>query len=233
MDADLLRAREQERRRLACDLHDECGQHLTALRLCLDAVRTGAASPARGDHLDRAIALAAALDDSLEAVARGLRPPVLDAGPGAAIAGFARRWSTRARVPVDVVGADTWRHGLPDDAAVHLYRTVQEGLHNVARHAAATRVVIRLARTATEASLAIADDGVGFSVAAVAARRRDGGFGLVSLHERAEALHGRLEIVSAPGCGTTLSLWVPLLPAASARVRSSRPVRRASPAVPA
>jgi signal transduction histidine kinase len=234
IDADLvLRAREQERRRLACDLHDDCGQHLTALRLCLDALRTGATGTAHADHLDRAIAIAAALDDSLEAVAQGLRPPVLDAGAGEAIAAFARRWSARAGVRVDVLGVETWGHGIPDEIAVHLYRTVQGGLQNIARHAAATHVVIRLARTASEVSLALADDGVGFVVAASVARRRAGGFGLVSLHERAEAMRGRLEMMSAPGRGTTLLLWVPLVAARSASDRSSRPARRASPAAPA
>jgi two-component system sensor histidine kinase UhpB len=233
-DADVvLHAREQERRRLACDLHDDCGQHLTALRLCLEVLRTAGTGAAFADQLDRAIGLAAALDDSLDAVAHRLRPPVLDSGLGEAIAAFARRWAVRAGVPVEVIGAATWRDGVADDVAVHLYRAVQEGLHNIARHAAATRVVIRLARTASELSLTICDDGVGFSVAAAAARRRTGGFGLVSLHERAEAMRGRFEVASIPGRGTTLSLWVPLGRPEAASARSSRPVRRASPAVPA
>jgi signal transduction histidine kinase len=234
IDADLvLRAREQERRRLACDLHDDCGQHLTALRLCLDGLRTGGTGPAFADQLDRAIGLAAALDDSLDAVAHRLRPPLLDAGLGEAIAAFARRWAVRARVPVELIGAGAWRHDVAEEVAVHLYRTVQEGLHNIARHAVATRVVIRLARTASEMSLTICDDGRGFSVADAAARRRTGGFGLVSLHERAEAMRGRLEIASVRGRGTTLSLSVPLARSEVPIARSSRPARRASPAVPA
>jgi signal transduction histidine kinase len=226
-------AREQERRRLACDLHDDCGQHLTALRLHLDAWRASPPGAQHGDRLERAIALAAALDRSLDALAHGLRPPPLDLGPGQAVAAYARRWSARTGIAVDVRGAGAWDGGVPDEVAVQLYRTVQEGLNNVARHAAATRVVIRLARTASELSLTVVDDGVGFRNAAAAPRRGSGGFGLVSLQERAAWMRGTLEIVSAPGCGTTLSLCVPLDQPPAASGRRPRSARRACLPAPA
>jgi signal transduction histidine kinase len=226
------RAREQERRRLACDLHDECGQHLTALRLHLDVLRAHAAGCALTDQLDRALGIAAALDESLEAVARDLRPPPLDAGLGHAVATLARRWSARAGVAVDVRGAEAWNREIDDDVAIHLYRTVQEALHNVAKHARATQVVIRLGGAPAELSLTLVDDGVGFSGAAAVARRRAGGFGLISLRERATALHGRLEIASVSGRGTTVSLVVPLA-AENVTGRSPALARPAYPPAPA
>ena len=201
---------ELERCRLARDLHDECGQHVTALRLHVELLRERAAGTLVQGDLERLQGLTIALERSLDAVASWLRPPSLDGGLGAALASLAAGWTMTGGVPVDTSGLEDDSTPLPDDLAVQLYRIAQEALHNVFKHAKASSVRLRLLRQPALLCLAIEDDGVGFTEAQVVGRRRAGGYGHASLRQRAASLGGTLQIRSAPGRGTALTLTVPV-----------------------
>jgi len=138
-----------------------------------------------------------------------LRPPMLDTlGLSAALRALVEEWSADHGVAVNLeVPPDAGMRQLPEDVAVNLYRVVQEALSNVARHAAARRVTVRLAGEDAGLVLMIGDDGRGFRVPDdlhdLTAR---GHFGLAGMAERAALIGGRWTVESAPGQGTTLRL---------------------------
>jgi PAS domain S-box-containing protein len=202
----LLEAEEGERRRLARDLHDETGQHLTALGLGLQALSNIA--PA-GSEVDRRAAdlreLANAMGQQLHAVAVRLRPKSLDDfGLEAALGGYAEEWFRKTGIPVDVhARADAER--LPSVMESGLYRVVQEALTNVSRHSKATRVSVVVERRDGHVVAIVEDDGQGFDPDG-----HVGGFGLLGMRERVALLGGTVEIESAPGAGTTIFARIPV-----------------------
>jgi signal transduction histidine kinase len=143
----------------------------------------------------------------LRQVCAALRPPMLDAlGLGAALRALAEDWSAQCGVPVhfDLPPNATLR-SLPGEVAVNLYRVVQEALANVARHAAAQRVSIRLAWEGTRLVLTVQDDGQGFVVPAdFHSLTAQGHFGLVGMQERVDLIGGTWMVESTPGQGTTV-----------------------------
>lgn len=199
----LSTAQEEERQRLARDLHDTVGQTLTGLALA-----------AAAGQLEQVRRLADELSRELHDVAVRLRPTALDdLGLAAAARELVAEWSARAKVPVDfqAVGAEALR--LPREIETALYRVVQEALTNVARYAGATRVSVVVGRREEEAVAVIEDDGFGFDPEAVPRTPvpgRRGGLGLVGMRERVELLGGALEVDSAPGAGTTVIARIPL-----------------------
>lgn len=218
----LLRSREEERARLARDLHDGPIQALVGLNLALGLLRdTWDDAPARpGDPVEALGAMRSevrGLLSELRQVCAELRPPMLDTlGLEAAVRALAQDWSAQHGVAVQLeFPAEASLRSLPEEVTVNLYRVVQEALSNVARHAAARQVTIRLARQNPGLVLTVRDDGRGFCVPAdlhhaqysgPAAR---GHFGLVGLAERAELIGGRWTVESAPGRGTLLRLAWP------------------------
>jgi len=210
----LIASREEERTQIARDLHGQIGGQVTALRAELEHLRDRLAPANAGEAaLARALELTRALGDKVDFLARELRPDLLDElGLPAAIARFAHEWSTHAGVAVDVVSPAA----LPDvarDVAVTFYRIAQESLSNIASHAHATRADVRLDVRSGLLELVVADDGIGFEPAANEAGR---GLGLLGMRERASLVGATLEVASAPGSGTRVSLRYPL-PAAPAR----------------
>jgi signal transduction histidine kinase len=205
----LLSAQEQERRRLARDLHDGVGQTLTALTLTLDAAESLLwAGPQRPpEHaraaIRRAQELAAAALEETRGVAFQLRPARLhETGLVAAIQELARMAGRR----VDVVAEPALiRLGLlAADAEVEAYRIVQEALGNALRHAAADRIAIEIGRAGERLVVRVVDDGVGFDPS------RAEGLGLPGMRERAAAIGAVLAVASRPGHGTTVTLSIPL-----------------------
>jgi two-component system sensor histidine kinase UhpB len=198
-----LHAQEEERARVARDLHDEVNQSLTGLLLRLEAARE-AAPPELEAELAETKALANQAMRELLSLARQLRPTALDdLGLAAAIAGLVERLGEgeiAGRVEADGDFSD-----LGDDAQLVVYRVAQEALSNAARHSGAGRVEVRLRRTdAGDVTLEVADDGRGFAF-----DESQRGLGIGGMRERALLIGADLTIESRPGHGTTVRLTVP------------------------
>ncbi len=203
-------AHEEERHRVSRELHDEAGQALAALKISLQLMRDDAAgtAPDLVAGLDDAVQLVESTRDQIRIIARDLRPPALDGlGLDVALESFCHDFARRTNLTIDYAGAD----GLSaaDAVEIALYRLLQEALSNVATHAAATKVVVRLRQADGVISLTISDDGIGFDPGAVSRRRPDAGIGLAGMRERIELLDGALSIESGPGRGTTIAAEVP------------------------
>ena len=199
---------EHERRRLAGEIHDGISQRIVSLFFHLSAAADAipAAPHIAAEQVARAQELAAAALDETRSAIAGLRPPVLDdLGLAASLESLAHSFPTLG-VYVEAAGLSMAEH---TETAV--YRTAQEALQNVAKHAAARSVQVRLYRQAGQTVLEVIDDGTGFD-AAGPARPGPTGFGLSGMRERAELLGGRLDLVTAPGRGTTVRLLIPFLP---------------------
>ena len=198
--------REEESARIAREIHDELGQALTALKFDVAALRAGA-EPAAGARLDR---MSAALDRTLAAMRRlcgELRPAMLDSlGLPAALEWQVREFEASTGVLVNL-RLPARESPCAGACATAVFRIFQEILTNVARHADATEVNVRLESTDGWLTLEAADNGRGFNPPADGAPPR--GLGLLGMRERALAAGGRLEIESRLGTGVTVTLRVP------------------------
>jgi signal transduction histidine kinase len=201
--ARIVTATDAERRRVERDLHDGAQQRLVSLSMELGRVRAAAARSADPELVGSLAALSAELEAAIEELrelARGILPPILtDAGLGPAVESLA----LRAPLPVDAEVAVPGR--LPPAIESTLYFVIAEGLANVARHAHATRVTIRIAGDEGRVLVEVADDGVG----GAAVTR---GSGIQGLIDRVGALGGTLRVDSRDGLGTTLRAEVPIPP---------------------
>ncbi|HWO62801.1 MAG TPA: sensor histidine kinase [Umezawaea sp.] len=199
-----------ERERMARELHDTLAQGLTGIVSQLRAAEHAGDDPAvwRG-HVATATELAReSLADARRSV-HALRPePLRTARLSEALAGVAERWSATHGIPVRVETTGTARP-IPPEAEVALLRIAQEALANVARHARATRVGVTLSHLEHETALDVRDDGTGFDPSAGDPPGEGGGFGLVAMRQRIEALSGTLLVESEPGAGTGISARVP------------------------
>jgi two-component system, NarL family, sensor kinase len=229
---------EQERRRLAGEIHDGISQRIVSLFFHLSAAADAIPDlpDIAAEQVARAQELAAAALDEARSAIAGLRPPVLDdLGLAASLESLGHSFPW---LKVEVQAADG---RLAEHVQTAVYRTAQEALQNAAKHADAQSVRVRLHQHKDRVVLEVSDDGSGFDVAAAAGAGPafpggsggpDGsggpgdpgptsgtggptGFGLPGMAERAELLGGALELVSAPGRGTTVRLVIPLEPPAA------------------
>jgi PAS domain S-box-containing protein len=205
--AEATRAREEEKSRVARELHDELAQQLTALKMDTIWLRDNAAgAPAAQSKITDMLAL---LDTSVAAtrrIAADLRPLVLDdLGLVPAVEWLVQNFTQRHGVPCTLDIDEDLELGEPH--ATGVFRIVQESLANVAKHAGASRVGVRVAREGAVLLLQVQDDGAGFDPAAP---RRPQSLGLAGLRERSQLLHGEVRIESAPGRGTRVEARVPL-----------------------
>ena len=202
-----LRAQEEERARVARDLHDEVNQSLTGLLLRLEAARE-AAPPALEEELAETKSLANQAMTELLSLARQLRPTALDdLGLVAATAGQVEQLA-RGEIKAEFE-ADGDFSDLSDDAQLVVYRVAQEALSNAARHGEAERIEVRLRRLDDGGvELTVLDDGRGFAFA-----ESERGLGIGGMRERALLVGGELTIESRPERGTTVRLAVPGEPA--------------------
>ena len=202
------RVQEDERRRLARDLHDGVGQNLTAIKHRLAAIASklpADAADARG-ALEATIALCGDTLEDTRQLSRLLRPPILDdLGLEAALRWLARTQGEASGLEISVdIGT---LPALDPDLQTLLFRVAQEALNNIAKHANAHSVLIRLVARGALLQLQIADDGQGFEPELA---QRAGGSGLGGMRERLRLYDGQLELHSAPGEGSRLRAVVPL-----------------------
>jgi two-component system sensor histidine kinase UhpB len=200
----VLRAQEEERRRLAYDLHDEVNQALTAILLRLQALSHDA-PPAMAEELSELKRLVNQAMSELLSLARQLRPSALDDhGLLPAIESHVRRFAQQTGIETDLETCGEAAR-LEPDQEIAVYRIAQEALTNVARHAEASHVAVALASNGDGIALTVRDDGRGFEPNGGGPR----GLGLDGMAERARLMGGELTIDSSPGGGTALQLRVP------------------------
>ena len=199
----VVRAQEEERRRLARDLHDEVNQSLTGILLRLEAL-SQSAPPALKAEIGDVKKLVNQAMGELVTLARQLRPSALDDhGLVSAIVSHTRRFEAQTGIPA-AVHVEGKPGSLESDEEIAIYRFVQEALSNVAQHASATRLDVELSANGHGLEVTVRDDGRGFDA------DHDGdGLGLGGMAERARLVGGRLEVSSEPGSGTALTLQVP------------------------
>jgi signal transduction histidine kinase len=204
----LVSSQEKERKALSRELHDEIGQLLTALRMELGSLERAHSSGAADfkTHLEQAKKLAESTLRTTRDIAMGLRPAMLDLlGLGPALEWQTREFSRRYDTPIQLAVDGDLKH-LSDRQRTYLYRIVQEGLTNCARHAKAKSIRVQLQEADGKLAVAIEDDGVGFT-------QEDGvayGLGLLGITERVRELCGQVSIDSAPGKGTRIAVVLPL-----------------------
>ncbi len=210
LSAGLVEAREEERRRIARELHDELGQELSALKMAIVQCARSHGLPEQDGGISTVSASLDGIMASVRRIAADLRPPMLDdLGLGDALEALVQAFSRRTGIPVRL-RVDALA-GSPDDKlAIALYRMVQEGLTNVARHSQATEARIDLHSAAGELMLRIQDNGVGLP--ADASLHGKGRFGLLGIQERAEALGGQLLLQSPGTAGTQILVRLPFQP---------------------
>ncbi len=199
-------AQEDERRRIARDMHDEFGEQLTALALRIGMLKEACA---RGDDLAGQVqaleTIARRLDHEVDQLVWELRPTALDdLGLRAALTNYVRDWSDRVGIPATFHTAGLLDERLAPEVETTLYRIAQEALNNTAKYSRAQRVDVILERRSDSVLLIVEDDGIGFEPDD--GRATGSGFGLEGMRERAGLIGASLEIESAPGQGTTVLL---------------------------
>lgn len=206
----LITAQEEERSRIARDLHDDASQRLALLAIELDQLQTPALA-------DRARALSA----DLHQIAHQLHPAILDQlGLLPAVRRFASELAARHAIAVEVT-SEGWPEALPRDATLTLYRVVQEALQNAVKHSGAERVEIAFRGGGETLSVRVADQGRGF-----APDELEGGpgLGVAGMRERLRLVAGGLRIDGAPGEGTIVEAWLPREAAARGAPGVAHPV---------
>jgi len=202
--AHLVFVQEDERRRIARDMHDQFGEQLTALSLRIALLRDACGErPDLAAHVTALTEIADRLDRDVDQLVWELRPTALDdLGLRAALANYIQEWAERSNVAAELHTTGLLDDRLASEVETALYRIAQEALNNVAKHSRARRVEVILERRPDCVLLIVEDDGVGFSEADGDKTRR--GYGLVGMQERAALVGATLEIESTPGKGTTV-----------------------------
>jgi len=206
----LITAQEDERRRIARELHDEAGSSLTSLLLGLKLLEEGCPTPEIRGKVAELKEISAHTLEGLRRLSAELRPAALDRlGLIPALEQMAHEFSQRTGVAAHFQALGFTAAQLLPHVESHLYRIVQEALTNVARHAGASTVGVLLERRADAVVLVVEDDGRGFVADRALASNPDGHLGLAGMRERAALLGGRLTVESAPGQGATLFVEIP------------------------
>ena len=214
--AGLLRGQEEERRRLARELHDDFTQQVAVLTIEVDRLKEQlAAVPHSQGGLDRIRERLLQVSDGMRRLSHQLHPPLLEyLGLGGAVRAECDTMKEAQGIQVDFLASPDLPDDIPRDISLALYRVVQEALQNISKHANTSRATLSLEYFSSEIRLRIQDQGAGFNPDEVRAAQ---GLGLISMQERVRALGGTFEVQSRPGAGTALTVIVPLSsPAANA-----------------
>lgn len=208
----VITAQEDERKRVARELHDETGQGLAALLMSVEALENNLTADTPSSlraQLSRTKALTENSLHDLRKLIRDLRPTALDdLGLIPAIRWYAENHLEPRGIKV-TVAATRWNGRLPSAIETVLFRMMQEAVNNIARHATAHNVKITLEADKVACHVSVEDDGQGFTPD-MARPSEEGGWGLVGMRERATLIKGNIQIVSAPGAGTRVLIDVPL-----------------------
>jgi signal transduction histidine kinase/ligand-binding sensor domain-containing protein len=202
----LMKAQEQERMRIAGELHDGVAQEMLAVTMMLGTAkrRMGEESPAM-PTIDKIQHKLLQMGTDIRQISHDLHPPVLqEAGLPEALRSYCAEFSGTSGIPV-TCDADEAARDLSRGASLALFRIAQEALGNAAKHASATRIDVRLTRANGDVMLTVSDNGTGFD----RHHMGSGGLGLITMRERAGQLNGRFEFESAPGRGTTIRVTIP------------------------
>jgi signal transduction histidine kinase len=210
----LIASQEEERKRIAAELHDSLGQRLVIVKnLALFFLRAQGEEPVKSGKLrsiEEISAEAALAIDETREISYNLRPFQLDRlGLTKAIEGIVGTASTACSIRFSQE-LDNIDEVFPEDLRINFYRIVQESVNNVMKHAEATEVSIRVERTTDHVLLTIRDDGKGFTPGTARSDSDRGGFGVTGMAERARSLGGRMTVQATPGHGTTVLVRVPI-----------------------
>ncbi len=208
-------AKEDERRFIAHELHDELGQMLTVVKLRLTAATNG--EPSRGADgrvaASETVALIDGMIERVRQISTDLRPPLLDeVGLFPALRAHVDAQRALSGVAIDLEANESDNgHRLDSAREIACFRVVQEAITNALRHASPQRIQVRVTRRPATISLSIADDGRGFDTTTLAATAA-GHLGVAGMQERVRARGGRFQVSSRPGAGTTVDVEIPTAP---------------------
>jgi len=207
----VISAQEEERKRIARELHDETGQALTSLMVGLKFIEDSSTNTHAKKQTSQLRALASQTLDEVHRLATELRPSLLDdLGLKAAIQRYTKEYAAKMNIDVDsyISGLDERR--LPSEIEVSVYRIIQEALTNIAKYAKASQVSVVLRQRDSSLVAIIEDNGKGFDIDRVMSSKGKKRLGLFGMYERASLIGGNLTIESQPGNGTSVFLEVPL-----------------------
>jgi len=205
----LIEGQENERRRLARELHDDVCQRLAMLSLRIEKASKGWGSGrvSMGEQLEQIWKQCSDLTGDVQALSHERHPSILDnLGLASAVRSFCREVSEQSGVAVEFVGKNI-PYSLPREVPLSLFRVVQEAVHNAIKYSGQKRVEVRPERTSSELELEVSDEGVGFDAANT---NNGGGLGLVSMAERIHHVSGTFTIDSQPNAGTRIRARLPL-----------------------
>jgi signal transduction histidine kinase len=224
--AHIVTAQEEERERIAGDVHDDPVQRIVALNMRLQLLRRGLKEPVQIETVDRLLESVQTCIRSMRHLLFTLRPPTLDEqGLGAALREFLQEKEPDFAYRIE----DLLESQPPSQSLIVAYRIAQEALANVYKHAQATDVLVTIEDDCSGVLVQVQDDGVGFAgeIPRVSAR---GHMGISSMRERAELQGGWCEISSLPGGGTTVKFWIPATPGASVKTNPPDEARESADA---
>jgi len=208
----VIATQEDERKRIARELHDSTSQNLTSLMVGIKTMSATCKDPVMQSEADKLRNVAAQTLDEIHNISMRLRPRVLDdIGLSAALEKLVSEWQARYKTPIDLL-LQCGPQRMPAEIETAIYRIVQEALTNIARHASARAVSVLVEERNGHLLTVVEDDGRGFDSAG---KTGDGHLGLVGMRERAELLDGRLTIESSPESGTSIYVEIPLKGAVS------------------
>ena len=206
----LISAQERERSRIASEIHDDFSQRLAVMALELENAEEaiGASPDEAVRQVHNILNSASELGADLHTLSHRLHSSTLDRlGLVPGVTALCKEFAVQQGIEIDLFTDDIPRFVHPD-AALCLFRIVQEGLRNLKKHSGATKAGVRLGRTGGKLFVAVSDDGIGFEIHDLAEKA---GLGIRSMEERASLMGGRFEIHSKPGNGTRIEAWVPII----------------------
>ena len=205
----LFTVQEEERQRVARELHDDVGQRLSLLNLLLNSLDPAKLDPEVTRKISEARSHVEALSTDVRGMSHQLHPAILDdLGLSSALKSLVNEFGTREGMPATYLSR-TLPAISPQPAATAIYRITQEALRNVAKHAGLTHVKVILEAQGTNLHLEVKDLGVGFDADGRDNSDATPGLGMITMKERARLAHGTLSIVSALGEGTTVTADIP------------------------